>query len=74
MLVRLGWVYLLTLLGDTILVVCLCVSVYVCTSKCKHPWRLEVTDPLELELQVVVSHQTHGCKLNLGPLQEWSER
>lgn len=34
----------------------LCVSVYVCACKCKCTRRLEVSDFLELEFQVVVSH------------------
>lgn len=32
-----------------------CMSLYVCVYKCRYPWRLVVSDPFELELEVVVS-------------------
>lgn len=34
-----------------------CVYVVVCVSECWSPWRSEALDPLELELQEVVSAQ-----------------
>lgn len=56
----------LTFLEDTMLIMCLCVSGYLCTSEYKNPWRLEVSYPLELELLVVVSHKTHVLQIKLG--------
>lgn len=38
----------------------------VCAPKCLDPWRSEVTDPLELELQNIVSHSTWVLGTELG--------
>jgi hypothetical protein len=51
--------------------VCVCVCVYQHRYVGTRRSQKRVLDPLELEFQVSVSHQTQLQELNSGPLQQW---
>lgn len=43
---------------------------WVYAHECRFPWKLEASDPLELELEMVVSYLMWVVELNSAPLEE----